>query len=73
MSAAAGVVCLAAEGDAVGAGQALLELHTEDASLLPGALAALEGGFDIVPAEPEAGAAARGPAPLVLDRVAAHA
>ena len=57
----------------MGAGQALLELHTEDASLLPGALAALEGGFDIVPAGPEAGAEAPVAAPLVLDRVAAHA
>ena len=66
VSAAAGVVCLAAEGDAVRAGEALLELHTEDEALLPGALAALEGAFDIGTGE----AGAREPAPLVLDRVA---
>ena len=64
MSPTAGVVCRAAEGDAVRAGEPLLELHTDDESLLPGALAALEGGFEIV--------AEAGPKkPLVLDRVTA--
>ena len=64
VSATAGVVCRAKEGEVVSAGQPLLELHTEDESLLPGALAALEGGFDVVV---EAGAAP----PLVIDRVTA--
>ena len=64
VSATAGVVCLAKEGDPVRAGEPLLELHTEDESLLPGARAALEGRFAIV--------AEAGPAPpLVLDRVTA--
>lgn len=48
VSAAAGVVCLAKEGEPVRAGAPLLELHTDDESLLPGALAALEGGFEVV-------------------------
>ena len=64
VSATAGVVCRAEEGQAVRAGQPLLELHTDNESLLPGALAALEGGFEIVA---EAGAAP----PAVLDRVTA--
>ena len=63
VSATAGVVCLATEGESVRAGEPLLELHTEAESLLPGALAALEGGFDVT--------AEAGPRrPLVLDRVA---
>ena len=64
MSPTAGVVCRAAEGDKVRAGEPLLELHTDDGSLLPGALAALEGGFDVVEATGP-------PPPLVLDRVTA--
>ena len=64
VSATAGVVCLAKEGDPVRAGETLLELHTEEESLLPGALAALEGGFDVTA---EAGPGRH----LVLDRVAA--
>ena len=64
VSATAGVVCLAKEGDPVRAGETLLELHTEEESLLPGALAALEGGFDVTA---EAGPRRH----LVLDRVAA--
>ena len=64
VSATAGIVCLAKEGDSVRAGEPLLELHTTEESLLPGALAALEGGFDVT--------AEAGPRrPLVLDRVAA--
>ena len=63
VSATAGVVCLAKEGESVRAGEPLLELHTTEESLLPGALAALEGGFDVT--------AEAGPRqPLVLDRVA---
>ena len=64
VSPTAGVVCRAAEGDAVRAGEPLLELHTDDESLLPSALAALEGGFEVTD---EAGPRR----PLVLDRVAA--
>ena len=64
VSATAGAVCLVKEGESVRAGQPLLELHTEDESLLPAALAALEGGFEIT-------AEAGPPRPLVLDRVTA--
>ena len=64
VSATAGVVCRAKEGERVRAGEPLLELHTEDESLLPGALAALEGGFDVA-------AEAAPPRLLVLDRVTA--
>ena len=64
VSPTAGVVCRVTEGEPVHAGQPLLELHTDDASLLPGALAALEGGFEIT-------AEAGPPRPLVLDRVTA--
>jgi len=64
VSPTAGVVCRAAEGDVVRAGEPLLELHTDDESLLPGALAALEGGFDVTA---EAGSRRS----LVLDRVTA--
>ncbi len=45
---AAGVVCLAKPGETVRAGQPLLELHTSEENLLAGALAALEGGFDVI-------------------------
>jgi thymidine phosphorylase len=64
VSATAGVVCRAKEGDAVRAGDTVLELHTEDGSLLPGALAALDGGFDVVTDAVQ-------PPPIVLDRVSA--
>jgi len=47
VSAAAGVVCLAKEGDRVTAGQPLLALHTDDPARLPRALEALEGGVTI--------------------------
>jgi thymidine phosphorylase len=60
---AAGVLCLAKPGDRVSAGQPLLELRTDDPSLVPAALAALEGAWTI--AEP-AGSALP-PTPLVLD------
>ena len=62
VSPTAGIVCLVEQGDAVQTGEPLLELHTDDESLLPGALAALEGGFDIV-------AETLPPAPLVVDRI----
>ena len=57
VSAIAGVMCLAKPGDAVQAGQPILELHVDDPARLPGALEALAGGWSIGP-EP--------PAPLVL-------
>jgi thymidine phosphorylase len=60
---AAGVLCMAKPGDRVSAGQPLLELRTDDPSLVPAALAALEGAWTI--AEP-AGSALP-PTPLVLD------
>jgi thymidine phosphorylase len=47
VSATAGVVWFAKEGDAVSEGQPLLELHAEDTSRFGPALAALDGGFDI--------------------------
>ena len=64
VSPTAGVVCRAAEGDVVRAGEPLLELHTTDEFLMPSALAALEGGFEVA-------AEAGPPRPLVLDRVTA--
>jgi thymidine phosphorylase len=62
VSASAGVVMLRKPGEPVHAGEPLLELHTEDAGRLPGAIEALAGGLAVA-----AGAVERGP--LVLDRV----
>jgi thymidine phosphorylase len=64
VSAGAGVVMLAQQGEAVVGGQPLLELHTDELSRLPVALQALEGGIDVSP-----GPYTRGP--LVLDRISA--
>jgi thymidine phosphorylase len=47
VSPAAGVVMLAKPGDLLRAGQPLLQLHADDESRIPRALAALEGGIDI--------------------------
>ncbi len=44
---AAGVLCLAKPGDTVERGQPLLELRADDADLLPAALAALDGAYQI--------------------------
>jgi thymidine phosphorylase len=55
VQAAAGVLCLAKPGDAVSAGQPLLELHTDTPSAVPAALAALEGGFSIASSAPTPG------------------
>jgi thymidine phosphorylase len=63
VSAAAGVVCLAKPGDAVEAGQPILELHTDDASTIDAALAALRDAIDVAD-----GSVA--PTPLVIERVA---
>jgi len=63
VSAVAGVVVLAKPGDRVEAGAPLLELHTDDPSRLPRALAALDGAAEF-----------DGPAatlPLIIDRIGA--
>ncbi|MEO8888116.1 MAG: thymidine phosphorylase [Jatrophihabitantaceae bacterium] len=62
VSAGAGVVMLAKPGDAVRAGEPLLELHADDAARFERALAALDGAIDV-------GEGPFTPAPLVLDRV----
>jgi thymidine phosphorylase len=48
VSAAAGVICLAKPGDRVRRGQPLLELRTDDAGRVAGALAALEDAVAVV-------------------------
>jgi len=62
VSATAGVLLRAKPGDAVAVGQPILELHTEDDSSIPRALAALDGAIQVRD-EPYAAT------PLVLDRV----
>jgi thymidine phosphorylase len=62
VSPGAGVVLLAKPGDAVVAGQPLLELHADDPSRFAGALAALEGAYDI--------GAAPAAVPLIIERIA---
>ncbi|SHG50002.1 thymidine phosphorylase [Streptoalloteichus hindustanus] len=59
---AAGVLCLAKPGEAVEAGQPLLELRTDTPDAVPAALAALAGGYEI-------GDAAPARTPLVIDTV----
>jgi thymidine phosphorylase len=61
VSAAAGVVWSAGVGERVTAGQPLLQLHTDDATRIPRALAALEGAVGV-----DTGDEAL---PLVLDRI----
>ena len=61
VSPGAGVVLLARPGDAVRAGQPLLELHADDPARFAPAEAALAGGIEV--------GAAYTPAPLLLDRV----
>ncbi|HEV2088634.1 MAG TPA: thymidine phosphorylase [Cryptosporangiaceae bacterium] len=63
VSASAGVVMLRKPGDAVRAGEPLLELHTEDASRIPAARDALVGAVEVADTAPA-------PTPLVLDRIA---
>ena len=60
VSPSAGVMCLAKEGDAVEAGQPVLELHLDDPGRLDHALEALDGGIEIGPEPPAA-------PPLVID------
>jgi thymidine phosphorylase len=62
VSAGAGIVLLAKPGDAVTAGQPLLELYADDESRFERALAALDGGYQI-------GDGPWRPSPLVLDRI----
>jgi thymidine phosphorylase len=62
VSPVAGVVCLAKEGDAVEAGQPVLELHVDEPARLDAALAALEGALEVGPEPPE-------PLPLVIDTI----
>ena len=62
VSASAGVVCLAKPGDAVEAGQPVLELHAEDPGLFAVARGALEGAIDVVGEAPAQ-------MPLVVDRI----
>ncbi len=62
VSTTAGVVWHATVGDAVTAGQPLLELHLDDPARLESALAALDGAIEITP-DPVT------PPPLVLERV----
>jgi thymidine phosphorylase len=62
VSASAGVVMLRKPGEAVRAGDPVLELHTEDASRLPAALSALEGALDIAAGAPDV-------PPLILERI----
>jgi thymidine phosphorylase len=49
VSAGAGVVCLAKPGDEVSEGEALLELHADDAARFAAAERALEGAIEIGP------------------------
>lgn len=56
----AGIICLAKPGDAVEAGQPILELHIDDAARLPHAMAALQGAIVIGPEPID-------PLPLVAD------
>jgi thymidine phosphorylase len=57
----AGVVMHAKPGEAVRAGQPLLDLHTDDPSRFERALDALDGGVEI--------GASCDPSPLVIDRI----
>jgi thymidine phosphorylase len=62
VSASAGVVCRRKPGDALAAGDVVLELHTDEPTRIAGALEALAGAIEIGDAVPE-------PAPLVLARI----
>jgi thymidine phosphorylase len=61
VSAAAGVTWTAGVGEPVTAGQPLLELHTDDAGLIPRALEALEGAIGVDTGDR--------PLPLILERI----
>jgi thymidine phosphorylase len=63
VSASAGVVLHRKPGDAVRAGDVLLELRTEAASTIPAALSAVEGAVTVADAPPQR-------RPLILERIA---
>jgi len=63
VSASAGVMCLAKPGDAVEAGQPVLELRGDDAARFDRARTALAGAIEIGPRQPV-------PADPVLERIA---
>ena len=65
VQAGAGVVWHARPGDAVTEGEPLFTLLTDDEHRFERALASLEGGYDITPAD-----APYAPTPLVIDRIA---
>ena len=65
VQAGAGVVWHARPGDAVTEGEPLFTLLTDDEHRFERALASLEGGYDIAPAD-----APYSPKPLVIDRIA---
>ena len=58
----AGVICLAKPGDAVEAGESLLELHADSEDRFGRALAALDGAIEITDEPPD-------PSPIVLGRI----
>jgi thymidine phosphorylase len=62
VSAAAGVICLAKPGEAVTAGQPVLELRADEPERFRRALAALDGAIEIGPRPPAA-------APVVRERI----
>ncbi len=64
----AGVTCLIKPGEAVRAGQPILQLHLDGVARLPGALAALDGAWDIGDRQ-QAVEAAAAAAPLILERI----
>jgi thymidine phosphorylase len=64
VSPGAGVVMHAKPGERVRAGGPILSLHADSVERFPAALEALEGAVEIVDGP-------HGPAPLILDRVAA--
>lgn len=55
-------MCVRKPGEAVQAGEPVLELHAADPGRFDAALRALEGAIEVAPEAPE-------PAPLVLDRM----
>ncbi len=64
VSAVAGVLCVAKEGDEVEEGQPLVELHIDDPSRVEAAVEALNGAIDVGPEPPERKS-------LILDRIRA--
>ena len=62
VSAAAGVICLAKPGEAVTAGQPVLELRADEPGRFSRALAALDGAIEIGPQPPAA-------APVIRERI----